>query len=304
MRIVGIDIGGTTIKADIYDNHGKSYGYFREEKTAIDKGKQQNGIVGQVLAILADYQKEVVFDGIALSTAGVVDSHKGEILYAGPSIPAYQGVNFRKEIGDKLGIPVAVENDVNCAVLAEAWLGAAQGKQDVVMVTVGTGIGGGFLQSGHLVRGSTFTGGEIGYIPIGETTWQEVASTTALIEDYEQSTGLGGINGKDVCDAVDQGNSLAEAVLDQFIDHLATGLLTLSYALNPEILLIGGGISARSDLLLPRLEKVMKNRIQNVRFLPAVIAKAALGNEAGRIGAVRHFLNQYGEESCSLRIKD
>lgn len=293
MQIIGIDIGGTTIKADIYDDQGKSHGAFREEKTEIDKEKGTNGIVRQILGIVADYQKSIRLDGIAISTAGVVDSNKKEILYAGPSIPAYQGVNFCKEIGEKLGLPVTVENDVNCAVLAEAWLGEAKGKKDVVMVTIGTGIGGGILQSGHLVRGATFMGGEIGYLPVGDLTWQDLASTSALVQNYEMRMGMEGLDGRDICHAVDQEDSEALAVFDEFINHLATGLLILSYSLNPEILLIGGGISARSDLILPRLKKVMRDRIQNVRFLPSVITKASLGNEAGRLGAVKHFLNCY-----------
>ena len=293
MNIVGIDIGGTTIKADLYQSDGHSLNQFREVTTEIDFEKKTNQILEQVCQLIAFYKEKFELDGVAISSAGVVDSQAGKISYSGYTIPGYIGTDFRSRILKKFGLPIAIENDVNCAALGEAWLGAAKGHASAVMITVGTGIGGGIIYDGKIVNGSTYTAGEVGYLPMEDgQDWQSLASTTALLALYSQKTGEQGHTGRSFFAAVDQGDKLAQETLDIFLGRLAKGLLTLSYILNPEVLIVGGGILARSELILPRLENLMKQQVVDQRFLPRELAAAALGNEAGRLGAVRHFLNQ------------
>ena len=293
MNIVGIDIGGTTIKADLYQSGGRSLNEFREVTTEIDFEKKTNQILEQVCQLIAFYQEQFELDGVAISSAGVVDSQAGKISYAGYTIPGYIGTDFRSRILKEFGLPIAIENDVNCAALGEAWLGAAKGHASAVMITVGTGIGGGIIYDGKIVNGSTYTAGEVGYLPMEDgQDWQSLASTTALLALYRQKTGQQGHTGRSFFAAIDQGDKLAQETLDIFLGRLAKGLLTLSYILNPEVLIIGGGILARSELILPRLESLMKQQVVDPRFLPRELVAAALGNEAGRLGAVRHFLNQ------------
>lgn len=293
MNIVGIDIGGTTIKADLYQSDGRSLNQFREVATEIDFEKKTNQILEQVCQLIAFYKEKFELDGVAISSAGVVDSQSGKISYAGYTIPDYIGTDFRSRILKEFGLPLAIENDVNCAALGEAWLGAAKGHASAVMITVGTGIGGGIIYDGKIVNGSTYTAGEVGYLPMEDgQDWQSLASTTALLELYSQKTGQQGHTGRTFFAAIDQGDKLAQETLDIFLGRLAKGLLTLSYILNPEVLIVGGGILARSELILPRLESLMKQQVVDPRFLPKNLVAAALGNEAGRLGAVRHFLNQ------------
>ena len=293
MNIVGIDIGGTTIKADLYQSDGRSLNQFREVATEIDFEKKTNQILEQVCQLIAFYKEKFELDGVAISSAGVVDSQSGKISYAGYTIPGYIGTDFRSRILKEFGLPIAIENDVNCAALGEAWLGAAKGHASAVMITVGTGIGGGIIYDGKIVNGSTYTAGEVGYLPMEDgQDWQSLASTTALLALYSQKTGEQGHTRRSFFAAVDQGDKLAQETLDIFLGRLAKGLLTLSYILNPEVLIIGGGILARSELILPRLESLMKQQVVDPRFLPKNLVAAALGNEAGRLGAVRHFLNQ------------
>lgn len=292
MNIVGIDIGGTTIKADLYQSDGRSLNQFREVATEIDFEKKTNQILEQVCQLIAFYKEKFELDGVAISSAGVVDSQSGKISYAGYTIPGYIGTDFRSRILKEFGLPIAIENDVNCAALGEAWLGAAKGHASAVMITVGTGIGGGIIYDGKIVNGSTYTAGEVGYLPMEDgQDWQSQASTTALLALYSQKTGERH-TGRSFFAVVDQGDKLAQEILDIFLGRLAKGLLTLSYILNPEVLIVGGGILARSELILPRLENLMKQQVVDPRFLPRELVAAALGNEAGRLGAVRHFLNQ------------
>lgn len=143
MNIVGIDIGGTTIKADLYQSDGRSLNEFREVTTEIDFEKKTNQILEQVCQLIAFYKEKFELDGVAISSAGVVDSQAGKISYAGYTIPGYIGADFRSRVLKEFGLPIAIENDVNCAALGEAWLGAAKGHASAVMITVGTGIGGG-----------------------------------------------------------------------------------------------------------------------------------------------------------------
>ena len=227
MNIVGIDIGGTTIKADLYQSDGRSLNQFREVTTEIDFEKKTNQILEQVCQLIAFYKEKFELDGVAISSAGVVDSQAGKISYAGYTIPGYIGTDFRSRILKEFGLPIAIENDVNCAALGEAWLGAAKGHASAVMITVGTGIGGGIIYDGKIVNGSTYTAGEVGYLPMEDgQDWQSLASTTALLALYSQKTGEQGHTGRSFFAAIDQRNKLAQETLDIFLGRLAKGLLT------------------------------------------------------------------------------
>ena len=120
MNIVGIDIGGTSIKADLYQSDGRSLNQFREVATEIDFEKKTNQILEQVCQLIAFYKEKFELDGVAISSAGVVDSQSGKISYAGYTIPGYIGTDFRSRILKEFGLPIAIENDVNCAALGEA----------------------------------------------------------------------------------------------------------------------------------------------------------------------------------------
>ena len=295
MNILGIDIGGTSIKADVYDEDGTALGHFSEQSTKICHENQTNEILEQICDLIASYQSSLDLDGVAISTAGVVDSQSGKIVYAGYTIPSYSGTDFSSEIQKRFSIPVTVENDVNCALLGEMWKGAARNSHSTVMITVGTGIGGGIFTNEQILSGHNFTAGEIGYLPIGNADWQSLASASALVQMYEEASGLHHQTGKTFFEAVDKGDPVALKVLETYIHHLAQGLVTLSYVLNPEKMILGGGIFARSDVLLPLLQNELYHAVQDQRFLPREIVTATLGNEAGRLGAVAKFLMDQGK---------
>lgn len=297
MNLLGVDIGGTAIKADVYDEQGISQGYAREFETGVDTVQGKNWIADQLRDLVRAVQAELSLDGLAISTAGVVDAKNQKIVYAGPTIPAYAGLDFQKEVGDPFGLPVSVENDVNCALLGESWKGLEEAYQDVAMITVGTGIGGAILQAGKLVNGHAFTAGEVGYLPIGEQDWQSLASTTGLLKTYQLATGEVLLDGRAFFERLDKDEEQAQRIFDRFISNLAKGLLTMSYLLNPQVLLIGGGILARADKILPALRQRMADLVVDPRFLPEQILAASLGNEAGRLGAVKHFLRTQASES-------
>ena len=185
-----------------------------------------------------------------------------------------------------------VENDVNCAALGELWKGQAKDKKNVVMVTIGTGIGGSIIFNGQIVNGFNYTAGEVGYIPVGNSDWQSKASTTALIHLYQKKSLKTNQTGRTFFTDLRSGDKVAEETFEIFVENLTKGLLTISYLLNPEILILGGGIMDSKDILLPEIQSSLAKNAMDNRFLPKKLVAATLGNEAGRIGAVKNFLDR------------
>ena len=292
MKIIGIDIGGTTIKADLYDGFGTSLNQFKEIETIIDYDLGTNQILNQVCDLIGEYILNYSIDGVGISTAGVVNANTGEIIYAGYTIPGYIGVNFTVEIEKRFGLYTFVENDVNCAALGELWKGQAKDKKNVVMVTIGTGIGGSIIVNGQIVNGFNYTAGEVGYIPVGNSDWQSKASTTALIHLYQKKSLKTNQTGRTFFTDLSSGDKVAKETFEIFVENLTKGLLTISYLLNPEILILGGGILAKKDILLPEIQSSLAKNAMDNRFLPKNLVAATLGNEAGRIGAVKNFLDR------------
>ena len=292
MKIIGIDIGGTTIKADLYDEFGTSLNHFKEIETIIDYDLGTNQILNQVCDLIGEYTLNHSIDGVGISTAGVVNANTGEIIYAGYTIPGYIGVNFTSEIEKRFGLSTFVENDVNCAALGELWKGQAKDKKNVVMVTIGTGIGGSIIVNGQIVNGFNYTAGEVGYIPVGNSDWQSKASTTALIHLYQKKSLKTNQTGRTFFTDLKSGDKVAKETFEIFVENLTKGLLTISYLLNPEILILGGGILAKKDILLPEIQSSLAKNAMDNRFLPKNLVVATLGNEAGRIGAVKNFLDK------------
>ena len=292
MKIIGIDIGGTTIKADLYDDFGTSLNQFKEIETIIDYDLGTNQILNQVCDLIGEYILNYSIDGVGISTAGVINANTGEIIYAGYTIPGYIGVNFTSEIEKRFGLSTFVENDVNCAALGELWKGQAKDKKNVVMVTIGTGIGGSIIVNGQIVNGFNYTAGEVGYIPVGNSDWQSKASTTALIHLYQKKSLKTNQTGRTFFTDLSSGDKVAKETFEIFVENLTKGLLTISYLLNPEILILGGGILAKKDILLPEIQSSLAKNAMDNRFLPNNVVAATLGNEAGRIGAVKNFLDR------------
>lgn len=292
MYILGIDIGGTTIKSDLYTEKGISINAFREIPTNINYQDQSNNILSDVLQLIRDYREEYSFDYVSISSAGVVDSNKGKIIHAGYTIPAYTGTELKMMIEGQFPVKCYVENDVNCAALGELWLGAANSSNSSVCLTIGTGIGGAIILDGTIWNGFKFSAGEVGYIPVQGQKWQDIASTTAICNNYSARTGKKGINGKFIFDLYENNDKEAQIVIEEFIENFCLGLLPIIYIVNPEQIIIGGGIMNRASILLPKIQERITQMIESKFFIPKQIIAAKLGNDAGRIGAVYHLLKQ------------
>lgn len=295
MNVLAIDIGGTTIKSDVYSK-GQSLNFFKEIPTNVDLNAQTNGIMKQVEELIEDTinslnELEQPLDGVSIATAGVVDTSQGKVIYAGYTIPNYSQTDFKTMIQDHFDLPCIVLNDVNSATYAEYKSNKDYVDQTLVCLTLGTGIGSGIVVNGQLLIGSAFTAGEIGYMPINGEKYQDIASTTALVKDYQKVTDNLKADGKILFEAYKQGDELSKQVVTQWIDRVVEGLLPMIYILNPGIIALGGGIMAQHEILLPQIKDRLKRRLESSTFMPSIVKEMNVGNEAGRLGAYYYFLD-------------
>ncbi|MEE6450805.1 ROK family protein [Gottfriedia acidiceleris] len=290
-KFLAFDIGGTLIK----------YGVLFENGTFIEKYESPTEAHLGGTAILKKVKefgqiliKQHDISGVCISSAGQVDSKEGIILYASPLIPHYTGTQLKRELEDFFGLPVEVENDVNCAGLAESWIGTGKDAKSLFCLTIGTGIGGSYIVDNKLHTGHSFSGGEIGYIPIEGSQFEELASTRILIKNVTKRKGIpeSDLNGKEIFELAIQKDQICIEEIDRLVYYLSKGIATITYIMNPEMIIIGGGITAQKDYLYPLIMKQLEKDI-----IPKVLEKTKIKiaqnlNNAGMIGALRHFLLQ------------
>ncbi len=311
MYYMGIDLGGTNIAVAVVN----------EKMEIVASGKTPTGAERAGEEVIADMGKicletiqkagltvdDIEYAGIA--TPGIADNQNGVVVYANnlhfkdfPIAKLLQShVPFKK---------VYVANDANCAALGEAVAGSAKGVQNVVFITLGTGVGGGVIMDHKIYDGYNHAGAELGHVVIchggrpcscgRKGCWEAYSSATALIRYTKElmqenkdsllwkltDGNLDNVNGKTPFDAAQAGDATGKAVVDWYIDHLACGLTNMINIFQPEILCIGGGVCAQGDnLLIPLKEIIEKEQYAKDLSQKTDVRIASLGNDAGIIGA-------------------
>lgn len=237
---------------------------------------------------------ESLLAGICISTAGMVDEIKGEIIHAGPQIPEYKGCKWKEEIERRFSIPCEVENDVKCAGLGEYSFGSGKGTSSMLCLTIGTGIGGSFILNGEVYHGTSHSAMEIGYMQIPGGMFQRMASTSALVKRVASRKGEPEElwNGKRIFEEVAKEDKICLEELDRLCDALSIGLSNLCYAFNPECIVLGGGIMEQKDILLPKIWGHLQEHLVPIVAENTRLLAASLGNRAGLLGAYVHFQNR------------
>jgi len=302
-RYLCVDVGGTAIKYGLLTRAGEVLSGREYATSELGGAAARNASAGDVadfFALLENMAGEfssasTPLAGLCISTTGIVDPWRGEIAPGSnnTAIEGYGGAPLRDELQRRTGLPVEIENDVNCAALGEYWLGAARSFNNVVCVAVGTGIGGALILDGRLYRGSRFNAMETGHIPFFPSNWENRASTRALTYDYARRSHRlpSELDGRFVLSRAREGEDAAVRAVDEMCFYLAQGIATLFAVLAPDIFVLGGGVAESADFLLPRIESHLE-RTLDPRFRDNVVFKAAeLGNRAGLLGALRHFLD-------------
>ena len=242
----------------------------------------------------AETRAESLLAGICISTAGMVDEIKGEIIHAGPQIPEYKGCKWKEEIERTFSIPCEVENDVKCAGLGEYSFGSGKGTSSMLCLTIGTGIGGSFILNGEVYHGTSHSAMEIGYMQIPGGMFQRMASTSALVKRVASRKGEPEElwNGKRIFEEVAKEDKICLEELDRLCDALSIGLSNLCYAFNPECIVLGGGIMEQKDILLPKIWGHLQEHLVPIVAENTRLLAASLGNRAGLLGAYVHFQNR------------
>ena len=297
MYYICIDIGGTSIKYGVLSEKGE---IFIDGTVSTKVTEKENFILSDVKKLvrnILDEYKNYEIKGICISTAGVVNPEKGEIAYAGPTIPKYTGTKIKEELEKEFSIPCEVENDVNCAGLGEYWKGAGKGSKSMVCLTIGTGIGGSVILDGKLLNGIGYTAGEIGYMDVNGSYIQNIASSRYLVEkvqkEKEEKEGMtDAITGVDIFELAKKGDEICIAGIDEIISNLGVGVRNIIYLLNPEVIVIGGGITAQKEYLEEKIRKEVNDGMISDMFRKTRIELAQQGNQAGLLGALYNFLNK------------
>lgn len=297
--VIALDIGGTSVKAGLVSESGTLFERARFEV-------QEDGLTGAVrtaarVMALRARQTGAAPCGVAAAATGQIDSRCGQVVGTNGAIAGWEGVHLTSLLQQETGLArVCVANDANCAAYLEATRGAGRGRDEVLLVTLGTGIGGGIVQGGKLLDGARGLAGEIGHIcvdPRGRRCtcgrrgcWERYASVGALVRDAAAAGGAAAPrNGKEVFALEQAGNAAVHAVMERYFDFLALGLANLIHIFNPDAVILGGGVSAEGERLLgrvrPRLEKsVMPQFLQGL-----ALCTAAFQNDAGLLGAAALF---------------
>ncbi|MBR4949462.1 MAG: ROK family protein [Clostridia bacterium] len=316
--IAAIDIGGTGIKFGILTPQGEILKKHKRESQSHLGGKvlMENAVLG-LSEILADFDMNDVI-GIGIGTAGQVDHKKGVISFASEIIPGYTGTDVKGIFEKKFNKPVFVENDVNTAILGEMWKGAGAGNDIVLGITVGTGIGGAIILNGEVFHGATGSAGEFGHAVIqrdgpsctcgGNGCWELYGSSTALIrftrellKDNKDSLmwkkyikTLDDVNAKNIFDAAKEGDELMLSCVEKFSENIAAGLVSLVHTFNPQVIIIGGGVSNEGAYLIDKIDRYVRERAMPSYLKCLSIKAAALGNDAGITGACKLVINGLG----------
>ena len=297
MYYICIDIGGTSIKYGVLSEKGE---IFIDGTVSTKVTEKENFILSDVKKLVRNILDEYgnyEIEGICVSTAGVVNPEKGEIAYAGPTIPKYTGTKIKEELEKEFSISCEVENDVNCAGLGEYWKGAGKGSKSMVCLTIGTGIGGSVILDGKLLNGIGYTAGEIGYMDVNGSYIQNIASSRYLVEkvqkEKEEKEGItDAITGVDIFELAKKGDEICIAGINEIISNLAVGVRNIIYLLNPEVIVIGGGITAQKEYLEEKIRKEVNDGMISDMFRKTRIELAQQGNQAGLLGALYNFLNK------------
>lgn len=300
-RYLGIDIGGTAVKLGLVSETGAVLAR-TEQSVCFDGYKTPilTTVQSAAAAFLAGQGvRPTALTGIGVSATGQIDSGRGVVAGTGGNLPGWDGAPIKAVLEAQFSRPVTVANDANCMCLGEAWVGAAKGYTDVIGITIGTGLGGGILTGGRLLEGARGLGGELGHMRLhaldGEPCgcgsrgcWERCAAATALVR-RARALDPALDSGRAVFAAAEAGRADVLALLDAWQEEIAQGLAGLVHLFNPQLILIGGGVSAQQKLLIDPVAAKVRAAVMPAFAVGLEIRAAALQNDAGLVGAVQYF---------------
>lgn len=320
LTAIGIDLGGTTTKFALVKESGT---LIKQWKIATDTSDAGKKVVPSMIRSIQKTLKELKVD--PLTIAGIGMGSPGSVNRKMGTVTGAYNLNWRaeqkvkKQFNQAFQSPFYLDNDANLAALGEQWLGAGNQENNVVVITLGTGVGGGIIVDGCLLHGANDTAGEIGHIPLHGLPYQctcgnigcleTVASARGVVRlafdlanGFEQTTKLtqainqqAVIEAKDIFLAGQNGDLFGQFIVNRMTDYLGQGLATIANIVNPSTIVIGGGVSRAQDTLLNPLKKSFYRYIFPTQKENTKISLATLGNDAGVLGAAKLVFSQHGQ---------
>ncbi|MBC5637209.1 ROK family glucokinase [Ornithinibacillus sp. BX22] len=306
--IVGVDIGGTTVKIGILKASGE---IMQKWEIETNKSSDDTAVMNDIWESVLGRLTELAIDlhnvlGIGIGAPGFIDGEKGYV-YEAVNL-GWKDFNLADYMSSKTGLPVYVENDANIAVLGENWLGAGNQSNDILAVTLGTGVGGGVIAGGKIINGVNGTAGEIGHITVDPNGYpcncgrkgclETIASATGIVRQAEKfmeddpscklaqiQNQYGAITAKHIFELAANGDENSIQIVNHTADILGLVLANLAVTVNPSKILIGGGVSKAGDQLLQPIKKSFTKYALARTSRACEIRIAELGNDAGIIGA-------------------
>lgn len=304
--ILGVDIGGTTIKLGLFKTEGKLLEKWEIKTRKEDQGKY---ILKDIVETLENKlnEKNISKDSVLGIGIGVPGPVKDDGTVLRCVNLGWEVFNIVEEVSKLIKLPIKAGNDANVAALGEIWQGGGKGYKNAVMVTLGTGVGGGIVIDGKIISGSNGAGGEIGHIKVSDNETENCGcGNKGCLEQYASATGIvnlankvlsitkiesklkefENLSAKDIFDSAEAGDELALTLVDDFSNNLGKALANISCVIDPEIFVIGGGVSKNGDALIDNIIKHFKENA----FHASINTKfklAKLGNDAGIYGAAK-----------------
>ncbi len=309
--VFGVDVGGTTVKLGLFDAQGNVLDKWEIPTRTEDEGSH---ILPDIADSIREKMKRIDKDsvlGVGVGAPGPIDS-KG-VVHRAVNL-GWGTFSIKDTLEDLLNVPVMAGNDANVAALGEMWMGGGQGCRDLIMVTLGTGVGGGIIIDGRILTGSGGAGGEIGHMHVEDEEEESCnCGNKGCLEQYSSATGITRlanrllaasgrdsvlrgreVSAKSVFDAVKAKDPLAVETAEKFGKYLGDALASIACVVNPEAIVIGGGVSKAGEILIdyirPHYEKNVFHGSREVKF-----SLATLGNDAGIYGAAKLLLDRKRE---------
>lgn len=287
MNTLGIDIGGTKIKAGIVDQAGQVLTVIQEQTNIKD-------LMGQLFSTIErlSLNENISFDAIGIGSAGQVNVKDGSILSATANLPGWAGTKVKQQIEERFHLPAIIDNDANCAAYAEMEIGAAINLENFICITLGTGVGAGIILNKQLYHGSNGGAGEVGhmiYLPEGRPCncgkrgcWEQYVSGSALRLDIKEAAFADqNLNPEELFKLAKENHPIAGQILERFITNLAVGIVSIQNILDLDSFIVGGGVINSS----PYWWALFLAKLNTITSQPPNVRIAMLKNDAGMLGA-------------------
>lgn len=303
--VLAVDIGGTKVAAALVDDGGSIH-YRMQEPTNLDGPAAGLDQLTRMIRQIMQQDAMTPPLAVGIGIPAVIEHGSDHIIWA-PNLPGWRDVSLRATLEERLGLPVVVEYDGHTAILGEWWLGVGRGYDNIAGLFVGTGIGGGLVLNGRLVRGRNRLAGAAGWFAMTTDAsrrddpahsighWESLAAgpgivrrARALLErtpDAALANQKDTLTAKDLFDVARQGDPLARQIIDETADLLGLGVANIVSLINPDIVILGGSVGSQGDLLLPRIRQAVSDWAQPISASAVAIVSSQMGADAGLLGA-------------------